>query len=55
MGTEEEAEVKAKWICNIVNKKKKTENFPTFEKELPIQVQEASRTPNRLEQNTTSP
>jgi hypothetical protein len=32
-----------------------TENFPNLEKVLPIQVQEASRTPNRLDQNRTSP
>jgi hypothetical protein len=31
------------------------ENFPNREKELSIQVQEASRTPNRLDQNRTSP
>jgi hypothetical protein len=31
------------------------ENFPNLEKELLIQVQETSRTPNRLEQNRTSP
>jgi hypothetical protein len=32
-----------------------TENFPNLQKVLPIQVQEASRTPNRLDQNRTSP
>jgi hypothetical protein len=31
------------------------ENFPSLEKELSIKVQEASRTPDRLEQNKTSP
>jgi hypothetical protein len=31
------------------------ENFPNLEKVLPIQVQEASRTPNTLDQNRTSP
>jgi hypothetical protein len=41
-------------ICNIFNKII-TENFPNLEKDLPIQVQEASRTPNRLDQNRTSP
>jgi hypothetical protein len=40
-------------IGNIFNKII-AENFPNFEKELPIQVQEASRTPNRLDQNRTS-
>jgi hypothetical protein len=32
-----------------------TENFPNSKKVLPIQVQEASRTPNRLDQNRTYP
>jgi hypothetical protein len=53
MGTEEE-EVQAKGICNIFNKII-TENFPNLEKVLPIQVQEDSRTPNRPDQNRTSP
>jgi hypothetical protein len=32
-----------------------TENFPNLEKAMPMQVQEASRTPNRLDQNRTAP
>jgi hypothetical protein len=32
-----------------------TENFPNLEKTMPIKVQEASRTPNRLVQNRTTP
>jgi hypothetical protein len=32
-----------------------TENFPNLEKVLPIQIQEAFGTPNRLDQNRTSP
>jgi hypothetical protein len=47
-------EVQAKGIHNIFNKII-TESFPNLEKVLPIQVQEASRTPNRLDQNRTSP
>jgi hypothetical protein len=31
-----------------------TENFPNLEKSMPIQVQEASRTPNRPDQNRTT-
>jgi hypothetical protein len=31
------------------------ENFPNLEKELPIQVQETSRTQNRHDQNRASP
>jgi len=47
-------EVQAKGIHNIFNKMI-TENFPNLEKTMPIQVQEASRTPNRLDQNRTTP
>jgi hypothetical protein len=46
--------VQVKGIHNI-QKKIIAENFPNFEKELPILVLEASRTPNRLDQNRTSP
>jgi hypothetical protein len=52
MGTEEE--VQTKGIHNIFNKII-TENFPDLEKNMPIQVQEASRTPNKLAQNRTTP
>jgi hypothetical protein len=38
LGIEEREEVQAKGIHNIVNKIIR-ENFPNFEKELPIQVQ----------------
>jgi hypothetical protein len=54
MGIEEEEEVQAKGIHNIFNKII-TENFPNLEKTMPIQVQETSRTPNRLDQNRTTP
>jgi chromosome segregation ATPase len=53
MAIEEGEEVQAKRICNIFNKIK-TANFPNTEKVMPIQVQEASRTPNRLDQNRTT-
>jgi hypothetical protein len=53
MGIEEE-EVQAKGIRNMFNKII-TENFPNLEKAMPIQVQEASRTPTRLDQNRTTP
>jgi ribosomal protein L39E len=46
--------VQAEMICNIFNKIV-TGNFPNLEKALSIQVQEASRTQNRLDQNRTSP
>jgi hypothetical protein len=45
--------VQAKGMCNIFNKII-TENFPNLQKTMPIQIQEASRTPNRLDQNTTT-
>jgi hypothetical protein len=54
MATEEGEEVQAKGISNIFNKII-TENFPNLEKTMPIQVQESSRTPNRHDQNRTTP
>jgi hypothetical protein len=54
MGIEEGEEVQAKGMHNIFNKII-TENFPNLKKTIPIQVQEASRTPNRLDQNRTTP
>jgi hypothetical protein len=48
MGIEEGEEVQAKRMRNIFNKII-TENFPNLEKSSPIQIQEASRTPNRPE------
>jgi hypothetical protein len=54
MGIEEGEEVQAKGMRNIYNKIT-TENFPNLEKSMPIQVQEASRTPQRPDQNRTTP
>jgi chromosome segregation ATPase len=54
MDIEGREEVQAKGIHNIFNKII-TENFPNLEKIMPTQVQEASRTPNRLDQNRTTP
>jgi hypothetical protein len=53
MGIEGE-EVQAKGMHNIFNKII-TENFPNLEKTMPIQVQEACRTPNRPDQNRSTP
>jgi hypothetical protein len=53
MGIKEE-EVQAKGMQNIFNKII-MENFPNLEKDIPIQMQEASRTPNRPDQNRTTP
>jgi hypothetical protein len=54
VGIEEGEEVYTKGICNIFNKII-TGNFQNLEKVFPTQVQEASRTPNRLNQNRSSP
>jgi hypothetical protein len=40
---------------SIIFNKMITENFPNLEKSIPIQMQEASRTPNRPNQNRTTP
>jgi chromosome segregation ATPase len=53
MGIEEE-EGQAKGIHHILNKII-TEKFPNLEKSMPIQVKEASRIPNRPDQNRTTP
>jgi hypothetical protein len=50
MSIEERKELQAKGICNIFNKII-TENFPNLKEYLPIQLHEASRTPNRPDQN----
>jgi hypothetical protein len=46
MNTEEREELQAKGSHNIFNKII-TENSPNLKKVLPVQVQEAYRTPNR--------
>jgi hypothetical protein len=46
--------VQAKGMRNIFNKII-TENLPNLEKDIPIQMQEASRTLNRSDQNRTTP
>jgi hypothetical protein len=54
MGIEEGEQVQAKGMHNIFNNII-TENFPNLEKTMPIEVQEDSRTPNRSDQNRTTP
>jgi hypothetical protein len=54
MGIEEGEEVQAKEMHNIFNKII-TKNISNLEKSMPIQVQEAFRTPNRPDQNRTIP
>jgi hypothetical protein len=53
MGTEEGEDGQEKGTHNIF--KIITENFPNLEKTMPIQVQEASRTPNRTDHIRTTP
>jgi hypothetical protein len=52
-GIEEREEIQAKGIHDIFNKI--TANFPNLEKATSIQVQETSKTPNRLDQNRITP
>jgi hypothetical protein len=52
MGIEEGEEDQAKAMHNIFNKII-TENFTNLEKSIPIQMQEASKTPKRPDQNRT--
>jgi hypothetical protein len=54
MGIEEGEKAQAKGMYDIYNKNI-TENFPNLEKPMPTKKQEASRTPNRLHQNRTTP
>jgi hypothetical protein len=54
MGIEEGEGFQVRGIHHISNKIIK-ENFPNLNKTIPIQVQEASRTPNRLDQNRSTP
>jgi hypothetical protein len=54
MDIEEGEVVQTKGMHNKVNKII-TENFQNLQKTMTIQVQEASRTPNRLDQNRTTP
>jgi hypothetical protein len=54
MGIKEGEEVQAKGIHNIFNKVM-AENFTNLRKELSIQLQDASRARNSLDQNITSP
>jgi hypothetical protein len=54
VGIKEGKEVQTKRMCNIFNKIT-IENFPNLEKTMSIQEHEASRTPNRPDQNRTTP
>ena len=52
IGIEESEDSQLKGPVNIFNKIK--ENFPNLKKEMPMNIQEAYRTPNRLDQKRNS-
>jgi hypothetical protein len=53
IGLEENEESQHKWPVNIFNKDIE-ENFPNLRKEMHVNIQEAYRTPNRLDQKRNS-
>ena len=53
IGIEESEDPQLKGPVNIFNKIIE-ENFPNLKKEMPINIQEAHRTPNRLDQKRNS-
>jgi hypothetical protein len=53
IGIEEGEDSQLKGPVNIFNKIIK-ENFPNLKKEMPVNIQEAYRTPNRLDQKRNS-
>jgi len=53
IGLDENKDFQLKGPANIFNKIIE-ENFPNLKKEMPINIQEAYRTPNRLDQNRNS-
>ena len=54
VGIEEGKELQLKGTENIFNKTIE-ENFPNLKKDVPMKVQEAYRTPNRLDRKNKSP
>jgi exonuclease III len=53
IGVDENEDFQLKGPANIFNKIIE-ENFPTLKKEMPMNIQEAYRTPNRLDQKRNS-
>ena len=53
IGVDENGDVQLKWPANIFNKIIE-EKFPNLKKEMPMNIQEAYRTPNRLDQKRNS-
>ena len=54
IGIDESEDSQLKGSVNIFNKLI-VENFPNIRKEMPINIQETHRTPNRLDQKRNSP
>ena len=54
IGIEKSKDLHLKGPVNIFNKIIE-ENFPKLKKEMPMNIQEAYRTPNRLDQNRIPP
>ena len=53
IGVDENEDFQLKWPVNILNKVVE-ENFLNLKKEMPINIQEAYRIPNRLDQKRNS-
>ena len=53
IGVDENEDFQLKGTANIFNKIIE-ENFPNLKKEMPMNIQQAYRTPNRLDQKTNS-
>ena len=53
IGIDESEDLQLKGPANIFNKIMK-ENFPNLKREMPVNIQEAYRIPNRLNQNRNS-
>jgi hypothetical protein len=53
IGVDKNEDIKSKGPVNIFNKSKE-ENFPNLKKKIPMNIQEAYRTPNRLDQKRNS-
>ena len=53
IGIDENEDLQLKGPANIFNKIIE-ENFPNLKREMPMNIQEAYRTPNRLDQNRTT-
>ena len=53
IGMDESEDLQVNGPAKIFNKIRE-ENFPNLKREMPMNIQEAYRTPNRLDQNTNT-